>query len=133
MHIGPRGGEAVQPRDQPQAGKARRGGHDHRLGALFTPDLVADLMQVGEHRADHLQQALPLVGPAQCAVQAPEQREAVVFLQRSDLAAHHRLGQRQFIAGLRETQVARGSLEGFELGQRRQVVVAHQGRPMESH
>jgi len=52
-----------------------------------------------------------------------------VLLERGDLPAHGRLGQRELVGRFREAEMARRGLEGFELGERRQVVVAHRRGP----
>lgn len=47
-----------------------------------------------------------------------------MFIARSHLAAQRGLRQRQCISGLREASMARGRLEGFQLVERRQALLA---------
>lgn len=60
IHIGPRGSEAGQPPDQPQAGKTRRGGDDDGPGRLFAPGLVVEFMPARAQGANHLQPRVAL-------------------------------------------------------------------------
>ena len=91
-----------QARDQPQPRETRGGGDDDGLGAPLAVQLGADLVQPRQHLADRTLQRVAVFGESQCAVQAAEQRQAVVVFQRRDLAADRRLRQREFIGGLRE-------------------------------
>jgi hypothetical protein len=115
------GGEPGQARDQPQGGKARRGGDGDlpaRLRGSHAGSGVAKARQAVDDRTLH---HLAGLGEHQGAVAPLEQGRAERFFDLLDLAADRRLGEKQLAGGHRETQRARGRLEGVEQMQRRQL------------
>jgi hypothetical protein len=115
------GGEPGQARDQPQGGKARRGGDGDlpaRLRRTHAGSGVAKACQAIDHRALH---HLAGFGERQGAVAPLEQGRAERFFDLLDLPADRRLGEEQFAGGHRKTQRARGCLEGVQQMQRRQL------------
>ncbi len=121
-HVDPRmhAAEVVEARHQPQRGEGNGGGHGEHAG-LARAQPARDIAQQAQHFGRRLVQRLPLLGEAQLAVVAAEQRHAELLLQGLDLAADRGLGDEQLGGRLGEAQVTGGSLEAFQQVERRQI------------
>ena len=115
------GAEAVEPRHQPFG---REGGieADRDSAALLVgAQQVGGVGQLVETVPHGRQGGLAGLGQPERAGQAPEQRDAHLFLKRLDLVADRRRGDMQLLGGLGEAQMPRRGLEGAQRIERGQV------------
>ena len=110
--------ELLQPRNQPHRGERRERGQCHRAAARALADLAhraVDARQGLRHRQQQLRAG---AGQFHRPRVPQEQAHAHFPFQRLDLAAHRRLGQRQFLRGGAEVQVPRDGFEGAQVADR---------------
>ena len=80
----------------------------------YYDQLLGRLGDGGEDVLDIQEVTLPLFGQQQGAIAAPEQLDAEKLLQRLDLVADGRLGDKQFLRRPGKAQMAGGRFERLE-------------------
>src|SRR5688572_6963582 len=113
-----RGGEVVEPREEPARGEVRWREHVERAGLAAMAHRIHRCLNAGEPLAHLRQQELSL----RCQLESPrepaEERHAEDRLEELHLVAHGARGHVQLGGGVLEAQVARGGLEGAQRMQR---------------
>ena len=104
--------EVGQARDQPARGEGRdRREFEHAAGATMRHQRKRVVLQAIEVFTHLPRVKLPRLGKRHALLDAIEQRNAEILLQRRNLPADGTLGQRQLLRGAREALVSRGRFE----------------------
>src|SRR5690242_2397692 len=114
--------EALQARDQPQRGKAGRGGDRELARAVGGAQLVGRRLQPLQHVGRNALERLAAFGQSERARAPLEQPDAEMVLERLDLPAHRRLGDEKLLRRLREAERPGSRLEALEEREGRQVI-----------
>jgi hypothetical protein len=115
-------GEAAEPRNEPERGKAGGGGDRELAHAGIGLEPVGRALQAVERVGRDPVERLAALGQRQRARPALEQFQAEMVLEPLDLPAHRRLRDEQLLGCLREAQCAGRRLEALEEGEMGQVI-----------